>query len=266
MILLHSRIRRQQTTRSISTIISLTRPTPHHRTPSTSRHLEAKLSKMDNLPVELLLDLLQYLPTSSLIALKLSTKKLYLGTPSPPSGWQRTASPCEKRAAWRYTCERKDAEYDRKRCVLCGAYAYEDGLLGETPICKTHQGRFMKTTFPPYLETSLKIRLERLSKDRLDTIWVSFNRRLCVHRKLVEHWDDTTRTCDCQCDSCGHWPVQCYVRIAGLFPHFDDDSKPVNFEMSEDGRHMIEEHRSPIWQTTTPDKYRILVPVVELAE
>lgn len=242
------------------------------------QHHPINMSKrgLDSLPVELLFTLLHQLPTSSLISLKLSSRQLFSKLPSPSSDSLHDASRCERRACWRNFGERKDRENGRRRCVLCDVCAPEEEFKDEAPICKSHQGRFMTTTIPAHLEPDLKARLEQLYMSIPGTIWVSFKRKLCVHRKLIQEWDDVPRSCNCECDSCGHWPVWCYVRIHET--HVRDRIELVSYQLSEDGRQVNEERRplpcSVLWDHTDSlevmfhikSKQSIAVPVLELKE
>lgn len=234
-------------------------------------------SRMHKLPVELLHAISHYLPDSSLIALKLSSKQLMSMVVSPRPDWRRSANYCEKRAACRYLSEAQDAGCDKRTCVLCGTYAYEDGLIDGKPICKAHEGRFMALTTPSCLEPGLKTRLRNLAKELSSAVWISFERTLCVHQKLVMNWDDGPRSCGCDCESCGHWTIRCYVRVASPSSDPGHDTTLTYFKLSEDGKHVIEEHRTPSPDTSSyaclaglewamEVKCSVAVPVRDLVE
>lgn len=130
----------------------------------------------------------------------------------------------------------------------------------------------MATEIPAFLEPELKRKLEDFSKARQHTIWVAIKRNYCVHQKMVENWDCTEGSCECDCDSCGHWPLWCYVRVAG-HPTQMTDFKPLSFRLRTDDNdtYVVEKHSNyfpSAWpgESTSNGNYHVAVPAMELAD
>ena len=82
----------------------------------------------------------------------------------------------------------------------------------------------MKTSLSPYLEQPLRDKLEKTSPTK--TLWVALKRTYCAHDNDVVRWH--VPECKCECDSCGHFEVNCYVRIAS------GPDYPSDRQLSED--------------------------------
>jgi len=186
------------------------------------------------LPPEILHMIVSYLPTSSLIAVKLTSKRLYLDTVSPPVGWLKTASICERKAARRYIHERRDGLEGRRQCTTCNLVTSKDRFPIDPPICKWHEQWFLSTTIPTFLEPGLKARLVRLARRTKSSEWIAIDRTYCAHSRDIIGWH--VSDCECNCTSCGHFPVKCYVRITGKL------GSPRYAELSED-RFSVSEER-----------------------
>lgn len=147
-------------------------------------------------------------------------------------------------------------EDNRRRCVLCNACAPARDFMEGYPICKTHEGRFMTTAMPSHLEPELVTRLQQLAKEMPESGWVSFGRSLCVHSMLIQNWDGPSGLCECHCNSCGHFQVQCYVRIQIPRTPLEVLSDLRSFHLSEDRKHVIEQRRRLC--CTIPDGHELL--------
>lgn len=187
-----------------------------------------------DLPPELLLEVISYLPASSLISFKLSSKQVYLSTPDPPANWLKTATDCQRIAAYRATRERKEFLGGRRRCVHCGIVAPVRRFIGDAPLCKWHQARFMSSSIPQHMESSLKIRLLLLTREKEEAVWIPIRRIYCAHERETIGWHMSK--CSCNCDSCGHFEVECLVRLS---PSMDT---PQVSEPTTDGKSVSEEH------------------------
>ncbi|KXT17493.1 hypothetical protein AC579_3211 [Pseudocercospora musae] len=125
---------------------------------------------LTDLPPELLLEIVAYLSTSSLISLKLANRHLFSTTPSPSQDWFKAASDCEKTAWERAVNERKERTGGRRKCVHCGILAQLPRFPSTAPLCHWHQARFMSSTIPKFVESSLKIRLLVLAREKQEPV------------------------------------------------------------------------------------------------
>jgi hypothetical protein len=189
--------------------------------------------KLTMLPAEILHMIVSYLPTSSLIAVKLTNKRLYRDTISPSPGWPKAASTCEKKAVRRYINERKDLISGRRQCTTCNLITSTDRFPCDAPICKWHEQWFVSTTIPSFLETGLKARLVQLSNRTEEPKYIAIDRMYCAHNRDIVGWH--VMDCECECDSCGHYSVKCYVRITRKL------GNPRYAELSEDRSSVSEE-------------------------
>lgn len=209
-----------------------------------------------DLPPELLLEIVSYLSSSSLISLKLVNRHLFSTTPSPPREWFKVATDCQRTAWQRAVSERIERKGGRRKCIHCGILAQLRRFPGDAPLCKCskgrpgefekhadgdssghwHQARFMSSTIPQHLESSLRIRLLVLRREKEQPVWVRIRRTYCAHEREVVGWH--IGRCGCKCDSCGHFEVECLVRI---WSHLD---APNISELTRDD-HVSEEHWVP---------------------
>jgi hypothetical protein len=160
------------------------------------------------LPTELIQQIATHIQPSGLIALKLTARRLFFQLPSPPPGYIKTASDCEKRAIRRFVAERCDASGGRRKCILCGGLMPSDFYCGrEEPVCKWHHGWFEHTLIarglPKGYFEDVEARERRV-------------RTLCGHCKQIRGWD--VEKCSCEssgggCESCGSWEVVCRVKL-----------------------------------------------------
>lgn len=169
-------------------------------------HLKA--TNLAALPTELIQQIASHIPISGLIALKLTTRNLFFQLPSPPPGYIKSASDCEKRAVRRFVAERYDISGGRRKCILCEGLMPEDFYCGRAePVCKWHHGWFERVLvargLPDGYFEDVGARERRI-------------RTLCGHCKEIRGWD--VDRCACQasgggCESCGSWEVVCRVRL-----------------------------------------------------
>lgn len=192
---------------------------------------------LTDLPPELLLEVISHLPISSLISFKLACKQAWFTAPTPPPNWLKTATDCQRIATYRATRERKELLGGRRRCVHCGILAPSRRFPGAAPLCKWHQARFMSSCIPEHMESSLKIRLLLLTREKDEAAWIAVKRMYCAHERETIGWHVTE--CSCNCDSCGHFEVECLVRIS---PRMDT---PQVAEPTAEGTHVTEEHWYP---------------------
>lgn len=225
---------------------------------------------LTDLPPELVLEVISHLSNSpsSLISLKLASKQLWFTAPQPPTDWLKTATDCQRTAAYRATRERKELLGGRRRCVHCGILAPTHRFQGTAPLCKWHQARFRSNSIPKHMESSLKIRLLLLTREKEEAVWIPITRMYCAHERETVGW--SIFKCTCTCDSCGHFEVQCLLRISPML------DTPQISEPTEDGTHVTEEHWQPArtrWPSTIYPRevlgepllsYRKLVPIINL--
>lgn len=174
------------------------------------RYQNASFSNAINLtalPTELIHQIATHIPTSGLVALKLTSKHLFFQLPSPPQNYIKTASDCEKRAIRRYVAERCDNSGGRRKCILCNGMMPLEFYAGRTePVCKWHDGWFERVI----VVGKLPERYEDGSVERQ-----SRAKTLCGHCKQIRGWD--VEKCACEysggCDSCGSWEVECRLRL-----------------------------------------------------
>lgn len=195
-------------------------PTPKvHARPHSAIAKRMSGPGLTDLPPELLLEIVSYLPASALISLKISSKQLWFTAPSPPTDWLKTATDCQRTAAYRATRERKELLGGRRRCVHCGIVAPTRRFHGAAPLCKWHQARFMSNSIPEHVESSLKIRLLLMTREREDAVWISIRRTYCAHARETLGWHIGSK-CDCHCDSCKYSKVggilfaRCLIELA----------------------------------------------------
>lgn len=161
------------------------------------------------LPTELIHQIAIHIPISSLVALKLTAKQLFYQLPSPPPGYIKTASDCEKRAVRRYVAESCQASSGRRKCIIChGMMPAELFHDRSEPVCTWHQGWFERIM----LVRGLPARYNDNTLDRQTRA-----RTLCGHCKQIRGWDVDRCACESSggCDSCGVWEVECRVKLVG---------------------------------------------------
>lgn len=196
----------------------------------------ATTTNLTTLPLELLWEVTSYLPESSRIALKLSNKTLLLTIPNPPRDWECNASRCERKARRRYVNEGQEIAAGRRRCVNCDLVTYADRFPTSAPLCKWHEPRFMSNSIPANLEPGIKTSLQEVARERNGPTWIAFDRMYCAHSREVVGWHEAE--CNCECDSCGHFPVPCFVRV----PCKRDTRHWRSSKLTEDGLSVDEEH------------------------
>ena len=167
-------------------------------------------TELHTLPVELLYQIVDLLPISSLVSLKLTGRRLFVQLPSPPTYYIKTAPSCERRAIRRYISEAAEAAGGRRKCILC------NGLMPLTffrsaalPVCKWHDGWFCRSP-----DTIPIMKGPRIDQTGCGLQYSTTTKILCAHCKVVRSWDGGQ--CPCQkgdgCESCGSWVVPCFLR------------------------------------------------------
>lgn len=228
------------------------------------------VSTINKLPPELLLHIISFLPYSSLVSLKLSSKRLFQWTPDPIAERPNTITDCEKTALQRYTSERKEEAGGRRKCIHCGILAPIRRFSGIAPLCHWHEARFMSTSIPKHLESSTSTQLLLQTRERDEAAWFAVETIMyCAHMRTAIGWH--VRDCKCKCESCGHHPIRCLVRVS---PTTDI---PQLMEPTRDGQFVSEEHwvlpsvsdqistifaREILGQTL--GAYKKLVPIISL--
>lgn len=198
-------------------------------------HLTAA-SRITSLPLELLWEVASYLPVSGHIALKLSCRSLLLSIPEPPRDWNKNASRCERKAHRRHINEARDLADGKRRCVNCDLVTYSGRFPTSAPLCKWHEPRFMSNSIPGNLDTGIRANLKDVARASTGPSWVALERLYCAHSREIIGWHEAD--CNCDCDSCGHFPVPCFVRI----PSKRDTRYWRSSKLSEDGLSVHEEH------------------------
>lgn len=193
-------------------------------------------TNITTLPLELLWEVASYLPVSSHIALKLCNRGLFLNIPTPSRDWHKTATRCERKAHRRTVKEREDTGAGRRRCVNCDIVTYAGRFSSSAPLCKWHEPRFMSNSVPGKLDPGTKAILLKVSRESKSPAWIAFERMYCVHNREVLAWHEWD--CNCDCDSCGHFLVPCFVRI----PSKRDTRQWRSSKLTEDGLSVNEEH------------------------
>jgi hypothetical protein len=94
----------------------------------------------------------------------------------------------------------------------------------------------MSNSIPQYLDASIKQRLSEMAKGRHEPVWVVFDRIYCAHSREIVGWHSPEP--DCDCESCGHFSVPCYVRVPGKLNTMHWRCSNI----SQDGLFVNEEH------------------------
>lgn len=189
---------------------------------------------LKTLPHELFLDILDYLPASAHISLKLVNKRFNSLIPKATSRHWKAISRCERYAICRFLNEPRFRRDGVRQCVICcGIYPNNDAYLrGFAPICTWHTGMFESLSKPKYLEPPIKRRLK--SAKRLDHFWVVLKRDFCIHNRAIQNWKEPAHSRKCSCDHCGHFAVDCLIRVS------TSKDEPNSWEISKDERWVIE--------------------------
>lgn len=168
-------------------------------------------SSLGELPVELFLEIASYLSKSSLLSLRLANNdfRKLLQHIWQRSSRQSTLSLCERVAIDRYTFEENDTKRGRRKCVICGTHGLTTQFKHTVPICNAHQGRFTRWHVAKKRPTWNLAQYERDAAK--EAVWITVQRPFCVHEQKVVGWD--VELCRCECDDCGHFVVDCRVRV-----------------------------------------------------
>ena len=166
------------------------------------------------LPFELHLQIISYLPASAHIALRLTSRALYLTTPFPQNQDLKKLELCERLALARCVNERQDLAEGKRWCAVCRTLQPRTFFHeAATPVCNWHEGWRMRVAPPRRMENSLARQLHNLASSLPDARWVAVQRSLCVGCLAIWGWDVPGR-CRCHCQTCGVYPITCYVRLS----------------------------------------------------
>lgn len=187
--------------------------------------------RLDTLPPELFLDILDYLAPSAHISLSHVDKRFKFLVPK--RYLRRRGTPgCERTAIDRFRQELILRKEGKRLCLLCNGIFDNTWFRGLVPICRWHNAQFEEPGIPRYVENAVRDRL--LARGRLGVCWVALKRDVCLHRFTIRKWDRPNPDCCGRCMDCGHFEVECRVRVAPA----GDVMK--SWENSKDGRFMLE--------------------------
>ena len=186
---------------------------------------------LDSLPPELLFEIIDYLQSSARLSLTLVSKHFQSWIPTESKTLLKDRSRCEAIAVRRFLQESQNRRSRKRRCVVCRGLYPEDFFRRTAPICNWHDGWFMATTLSRHVEKSVMDRLEKVNPRK--TCWFALEREFCVHKREIVGW--SVPDCRCNCDSCGHFEVTCYVRRSS------QSNRPARWELSENGLGVVEE-------------------------
>ena len=167
------------------------------------------------LPIELLLEVSEYLPVDGILALKLTHRTLNSALPTLSRLRNRTFDRCARFAIDRLFASPNKSP-SQLRCILCkNIYPVTMFASSSSPaclplafdpdaprpevvkipngFCAWHVGRLARV-----------IRTEPGGRNE----WVSEVKWMCMHSGCIEDWND----CNCQCTSCGHKKIRTYTR------------------------------------------------------
>lgn len=198
--------------------------------------------RLDDLPLDVLLEIFDYVPTSTMVSLTLVkkrfnwlfTRKKYLRHLHRTPGGM---SLCEAAEVARSHGELRLKRAALRRCRLCRGDFPDDEVWfeGLAPFCRNHEGLFESPEIPEFIDEKTRQRLK--AQARSGTCWVALKREFCCHQRRVKGWAKPIEPC-CECDHCGHYDVTCIVRISRK------DDVPISWERSKDGKWIVECDRS----------------------
>ena len=192
---------------------------------------------LNTLPPELLIEIFDFLPISSLISLTLVNKRF--NSLIPPKAYRyRTVCKCEETAIRRALEEPRIRRFGARYCRGCRS-TYSDNQTyfhGPEPICTQHNSYLESPELAKGMERGMKWLLRAHS--RLCTSWITLNRTFCGHSRQIKRWKSPLQFC-CSCDHCGHFEITCLVRVSRK------DDAPRAWERSADGKWMLEYDRPP---------------------
>ena len=200
-------------------------------------------SNLDMLPPELLLEMAQHISPSTRESLRLASEHLQNRLPGVPRSYFKTAPRCEQIAWSRFLNEGGSTGLGKRQCILCHAVLSRDFFRGDVSICKWHDGWFMSTSLPSFLDEATKKRLLEV-QSRHPVKWIAFERQYCAHQKQIIGWH--INKCCCNCNSCGHFEVICYVRVSG------ENDPPKSWELAQDNDGSLCVIESPFQNRKSP--------------
>jgi hypothetical protein len=180
------------------------------------------MASLLNLPIELLLEIQDYLPTDAILSLKLSHPALNNALPALPRPRHRirTLTKCA-----RYAIERHlllpGRSPSQLRCILCKKI-YPDYMFNSSssPACGPigfaydvyGASRLEVVELPPSFCSWHVSRLVKMIETGPGgrNEWVSDIKKMCMHDGCIEGWQKCT--CVCDTGSCGYRMIRTYTR------------------------------------------------------
>jgi hypothetical protein len=167
------------------------------------------------LPLELLLEVQDYLPPDAILSLKLSHPILNSAFPPLSRLRTKTLTNCARFAIERYRARHEESP-SHLRCILCkGIYPANMFASSSSPACLpvsfvNSVSRPEVVELPPLYCAWHVGRLARVVRTGLGgrNEWVSDVKRMCMHNGCIQGWGD----CGCDCDSCGYQTIRTYTR------------------------------------------------------
>jgi hypothetical protein len=168
-----------------------------------------------SLPIELLLEIHDYLPPDAILSLKLTHTVLNNALPTLSQLRHKTLSNCARFAIDRYRTAPNESP-SHLRCILCkNIYPTDIFASSSSPACipvlvGDDVPKPEVVELPPFYCSWHVSRLARIirTKPGERNEWSSDLKRMCMHAGCIQGWSE----CDCDCDSCGYRMVRTYTR------------------------------------------------------
>jgi len=173
------------------------------------------MASLLDLPLELLLEIHNYLPPDAILSLKLSHPVLNSAFPSLSQLGDKALTNCARFAIERHRA-RRDESPSHFRCILC-KQVYPTCMFASSssPACLplsfvNGAPRPQVVELPPLYCAWHVGRLARVIRTGLGgrNEWVSDVRKMCMHDGCIQGWS----SCSCDCDSCGYRMIRTYTR------------------------------------------------------
>jgi hypothetical protein len=168
-----------------------------------------------DLPIELLLEIRDYLPPDAILSLKLTHAILNNALPILSQLRNKTLTNCARFAIDRYRAAPNEAP-SHLRCILCkNVYPTKIFASSSSPACiplsfRDDTPRPEVVELPPFYCSWHVSRLARIIRTESGgrNEWISDVKRMCMHGSCIQGWSE----CDCECDSCGYRMIRTYTR------------------------------------------------------
>ncbi|KAF2448217.1 hypothetical protein P171DRAFT_481304 [Karstenula rhodostoma CBS 690.94] len=178
--------------------------------------MSSALPYLLQLPLELLLELSDFLPPDGILALKLTHSILNNRLPALPRLKNRTLDQCARFAIDRHRASPRENRQQR-RCIFCKMrYPISQFSSSSSPACLPlafdHDAPRPEIVELPDSFCAWHVgRLARVVRTGPGgrNEWVSDVRRMCMHNGCVDGWHE----CICGCGSCGYKMVRTYTRF-----------------------------------------------------